>query len=135
MKRLIILSTVIFLLPFYLHASSECHEIRDRLASEVLSLCSSYKTINSEEDYYKVKNNIDKTRVLYFNCERSDENSESNGISTFTKSLYVLGQVRFYLRLREARKTQPDLWSLESHSVSEAVESDCKKFTSVVNSD
>lgn len=135
MKKPSILSFVIFIIPFYLHASSECHETRDRLVSEVVALCSSYKTMDLEEDYYKVKSNIDKTRMLHFNCERSIEGIESNGISIFTKSLYVLSQVRFYLRLREARKTQLELWSVESQVVSKAVENDCKNFASAVNSD
>lgn len=106
-------------------ASNQCGLAKSDLVSEVVNLCLSYQDIESIEEYENKTKSINNKRKEYISCTKNYET-----LDIHASSLYVLSEIKFFVRLRNKWAENPVAWLAVEKTVSNAVREKCGQFIS-----
>lgn len=108
-------------------ATNQCELIRSGLENEIVNLCLSYQDIGNIEEYEKKSKSINDKRNKYIRCAENH-----NTLDMHASSLYVLSEIKFFIKLRKKWAENPVAWLAVEGIVSKKVEEKCNQFNSKI---
>lgn len=113
----------------YAQAKEECELNKNKLVGEIYTLCFSFKTIISSEEYSVLRKQINETRKKLKFCQLINESDKFKYLDIYVDSIHIVNNVGFYLETKKNWEEYPSVWEEVEKISSDGVTVECNEFS------